>query len=214
MKHIYNKYIKWNYESFYEICKRGFDITIALIGLLLLFPMLIFISIAVKFTSPGPVFYRAFRTGYLGIPFRIFKFRSMVVGADQGPGTTSRNDPRITSVGKFLRKYKIDELPQLINVLLGDMSFVGPRPELPSYTKQYSGEELIILKVKPGITDYSSIKFSNLNDLISDDDPDQAFEVNFLREKNMLRIQYVKDRCFWLDIYLIIKTIARLFRIK
>jgi lipopolysaccharide/colanic/teichoic acid biosynthesis glycosyltransferase len=133
----------------------------------------------------------------------------MVVGADKGAGTTSRNDPRVTAVGRFIRRYKLDELPQLLNVLVGDMSFVGPRPELPRYTDQYQGEELLILQVRPGITDYSSLKFSNLNDLIGDEDPDQAYEEKILAEKNRLRIQYVKDQSFWLDLSLILKTILR-----
>jgi len=194
----------------YSLLKRIFDIAFACLGCLALLPFFIAITIAVKLSSPGPIFYRGVRTGRFSKPFRIFKFRSMVVGADKGAGTTSRNDPRVTSVGRFIRRYKLDELPQLLNVLIGDMSFVGPRPELPRYTDQYQGEELLILQVRPGITDYSSLKFSNLNDLIGDENPDQIYEERILSEKNQLRIQYVKDQCFWLDLSLIIKTILRI----
>jgi lipopolysaccharide/colanic/teichoic acid biosynthesis glycosyltransferase len=193
----------------YRLLKRIFDIVFACLGFLALLPFFTAIAVAVKLSSPGPIFYRGLRTGRFSKPFRIFKFRSMVVGADKGAGTTSRNDPRVTAVGRFIRRYKLDELPQLLNVLVGDMSFVGPRPELPRYTDQYQGEELLILQVRPGITDYSSLKFSNLNDLIGDEDPDQAYEEKILAEKNRLRIQYVKDQSFWLDLSLILKTILR-----
>ena len=134
----------------------------------------------------------------------------MYVGSEMMAGSTSRNDPRITIIGKFLRKYKFDELPQLINVFNGEMSFVGPRPELKKYTDQYHGEELLILKVKPGITDLSSIKFSNLNALIDDDNPDKFFEENILAIKNTLRIEYVKNATFFGDLRLLILTIHKL----
>lgn len=194
----------------YNLLKRVFDIAFACLGCLALLPFFTAIALAVKLSSPGPIFYRGLRTGRFSKPFRIFKFRSMVVGADKGAGTTSRNDSRVTAVGRFIRRYKLDELPQLLNVLIGDMSFVGPRPELPRYTDQYQGEELLILQVRPGITDYSSLKFSNLNDLIGDENPDQIYEERILAEKNRLRIQYVKDQCFWLDLSLIVKTILRI----
>lgn len=199
--------------SIYEFSKRIMDISGALAGLFLLSPLFIAIALAIKTTSPGPVFYRGVRTGHNGRKFRIFKFRSMVVGADNGAGTTSRDDPRITPIGRLIRRKKLDELPQLLNVLRGEMSFVGPRPELPRYTSQYQGDELLILSVKPGITDYASLEFSNLNDLISDDDPDQAFESTVLAKKNKLRMQYVKDRSFGLDIKLICKTMGRVLGI-
>lgn len=134
----------------------------------------------------------------------------MYVGSEMMAGSTSRNDPRITIIGKFLRNYKFDELPQLINVFKGEMSFVGPRPELKKYTDQYQVEELLILKVKPGITDLSSIKFSNLNALIDDDNPDKFFEENILAIKNTLRIEYVKSATFFGDLKLLILTIFKL----
>ncbi|MDA9657594.1 sugar transferase [Alphaproteobacteria bacterium] len=201
-------------RSSYNYFKKKFDIFGALTAIILICPIFFFIGIMVKISSPGPIFYRGLRTGYQGIPFYIFKFRSMIVGADKEAGTTSRNDPRVTKIGKFLRKYKLDELPQLYNILRGEMSFVGPRPELPKYTKLYKGEELLILQVLPGITDYSSIKFSNLNELIQDNNPDKSFEDNIMLEKNKLRLKYIKERCFILDIKLIILTILRLVGAK
>lgn len=198
----------------YETSKRVFDVALALSGLVLLSPILFGIAISVKASSPGPVFYRGVRAGRYGRTFRIFKFRSMVVGADLGAGTTSRADSRVTSVGRFLRRHKLDELPQLLNVLSGEMSLVGPRPELPRYTEQYRGDEALILTVRPGITDYSSLRFSNLNDLVSDDDPDSDFEANILPEKNALRVKYVRERGMWLDLKLIALTLGRVLGIR
>lgn len=197
-------------RPFYELSKRLVDICGALIGLVLFSPLLFGVGIAVKVTSPGPVLYCGVRAGWRGRPFRIFKFRSMQVGAELGAGTTSRNDARITPVGRFIRRYKLDELPQLFNVLRGDMSFVGPRPELLRYTSQYVGDEKLILCVRPGITDLSSIQFSNLNTLIDDENPDRNFEERILPHKNRLRIKYVRERSFLLDFKLIGKTLARL----
>lgn len=197
----------------YEFSKRFFDFFFAFTSLILLGPIMIGIAIIIKVSSPGPVLYRGLRTGLHGKPFYINKFRSMIVGADKGFDTTSKNDPRVTPVGQFLRKSKLDELPQIINVLRGEMSFVGPRPELPRYTNQYKGKERLILGVTPGITDYSSLHFSNLNELIEDDDPDNTFETKILMEKNLLRIKYVESRSFFGDIILILKTILRVFRL-
>jgi lipopolysaccharide/colanic/teichoic acid biosynthesis glycosyltransferase len=198
----------------YEAVKRAADVALALFGLALLAPLMLSIAAVVRASSPGPIFYRGVRSGREGRPFRIFKFRSMVVGAEQGAGTTSRADARVTAVGRFLRKYKLDELPQLLNVLLGDMSFVGPRPELPRYTERYLGEETLILSIRPGITDFASLRFSNLNDLVPDEDPDGAFEANILPEKNALRLRYVRERSLMLDAKLICLTLARVFGIR
>jgi lipopolysaccharide/colanic/teichoic acid biosynthesis glycosyltransferase len=183
-------------------------------GIIFLSPILLFIAVSVKFTSEGTILYRGERSGLFGKSFNILKFRTMVMNADLGAGTTSRNDKRITYVGNILRRYKLDELPQLINVFFGDMSFVGPRPELQKYTNQYQGEEKLILSVRPGITDFSSVKFSNLNELIDDDNPDASFEKKILSEKNRLRLQYVNECNFWLDIKLIFHTILRITSIK
>lgn len=198
----------------YEFCKRLFDICFALFGLILAGPVMIVIAITIKVVSPGPVLYKGLRTGRHGKPFYIKKFRSMVIDADKSASTTSKNDPRVTPIGRFIRANKLDELPQLINVLKGEMSFVGPRPELPKYTNQYNDKEQLILTVPPGITDYSSLHFSNLNELIGDDDPDMAFETNILTEKNQLRVKYVENRNFFSDIMLIINTILRVLRVK
>ena len=198
----------------YKFSKRLFDLFMSFFGIIFLSPILIFIAILVKFTSKGTILYRGERTGLFGKSFYILKFRTMVMNADLGAGTTSRNDKRITYVGNILRRYKLDELPQLINVFFGDMSFVGPRPELKKYTNQYQGEEKLILSVRPGITDFSSVKFSNLNELIDDDNPDASFEKKILSEKNRLRLQYVNECNFWLDIKLIFLTILRITSIK
>jgi lipopolysaccharide/colanic/teichoic acid biosynthesis glycosyltransferase len=198
----------------YLIAKRLFDIFFSSIGIIAFFPLFLVVSILVKFNSPGPILFKGLRTGKYGIPFNMYKFRSMYLGSEKMAGSTSRNDSRITTVGKFIRKYKIDELPQLINIFKGEMSFVGPRPELKKYTDQYKGDELLILKVKPGITDFSSIKFSNLNDLIDDDNPDSNFEKNILASKNILRIKYVKTATFFGDIKLIFLTILKLLSIR
>ena len=198
----------------YKITKRSFDLLLSFLGILIIFPVIFFIAILIKLTSSGTIFYRGERTGLFGKSFRIFKFRTMVMNADLGAGTTSRNDTRVTSFGNILRRYKLDELPQLFNVFLGDMSFVGPRPELERYTSQYQGEEKLILSVRPGITDFSSIKFSNLDDLIDDDDPDASFAKNIFPEKVRLRLKYIHECNFWLDIKLILLTLRRLIGIK
>lgn len=192
----------------YTTVKRLCDVLVAGLALLILAGPLLVIAALVALTSPGGALYRGQRTGLYGRPFYILKFRSMVVGSDQGAGTTSRNDARVTPVGRILRRYKLDEMPQLINVLRGDMSFVGPRPELPRYTSLYSLEEQAILSVRPGITDLASIRFNDLGAMIDDCDPDGNFEANILPEKNRLRLEYVHRRGFWLDIHLIFKTVG------
>ena len=199
--------------SFYEVSKRGFDIVLSIIGLVTLSPLLIALAVIIRIFSPGPVFYRGVRTGRYGIPFWIYKFRTMVVDAEARGGTsTAKDDPRVTPIGKYLRKYKLDELPQLLNVLKGDMSFVGPRPEVAEYTDLYSGEETLILQVSPGITDYASIEFANLGDILGNEKPDQVYLEKIRPIKNSLRIKYVKERGFWLDLKLIVKTFILVLR--
>lgn len=198
----------------YKFTKRFFDLFMSFFGIIFLSPIFLFIAILVKFTSAGTILYKGERTGLFGKSFKILKFRTMVMNADLGAGTTSRNDTRVTFVGSTLRRYKLDELPQLFNIFFGDMSFVGPRPELQKYTRQYQGEEKLILSVRPGITDFSSVKFSNLNELIDDDNPDASFEERVLPEKNKLRLQYVNECNFWLDIKLILLTLLRVIGIK
>jgi lipopolysaccharide/colanic/teichoic acid biosynthesis glycosyltransferase len=193
--------------------KRLFDIIICLISLPFLLPFFIIFAIIIKLSSPGPVFYRGLRTGLHGRTFRIFKFRTMVINAEKlGGGTTALNDFRIFKFGKFLRRYKLDEIPQIINVIKGDMSIVGPRPELPQYTNQFKGEELLILSVRPGMTDYSSVKYFSLQEIVGSKNADQIFEENILHQKNILRLKYVKEQNFFQDIRLIFLSFACIFR--
>jgi lipopolysaccharide/colanic/teichoic acid biosynthesis glycosyltransferase len=192
----------------YETAKRAVDVGLCLAAIPILLPWLIVCAILIKLDSVGPVFYLGERAGKAGRPFKIMKFRTMVVNAERlGGGTTALHDPRITRIGGFLRKYKLDELPQIFNVIKGDMSIVGPRPELLQYTSQYVGEEKIILTVRPGITDFSSIQFSDLAAHVGATDADRAFEERILPSKNRLRIDYVKNRSMTLDIMLIFKTL-------
>lgn len=193
------------------VLKQAFDRVCAFSGLILLAPVLFTIAIAIKLTSSGPVFYRGVRAGQFGKPFRIYKFRSMVPEAENlGGGTTALKDPRITMVGAVLRRHKLDELPQLINILKGDMSLVGPRPELLQYTSQYRPGESCILDVKPGITDFSSIEIWSLDEKVGHVDADKVYEDTILQKKNALRVKYVKERTFWIDTKLILATMLKL----
>lgn len=197
------------------VLKRIFDLILALFGLILLSPLLIVIAVVIKLDSEGPIFYRGVRTGKDGIPFKIYKFRTMVTNAEIIGGTsTAENDPRITRIGGILRKYKFDELPQLINVIKGDMSLVGPRPEVYEYTCMYDEEEQVILTVTPGITDYASIKFRNLNSILAaaSTDPDEYYRDVIRPQKNMLRVKYVKEQGFYTDLKILFRTIGVLLR--
>ncbi len=191
--------------------KRMFDLTVSGVALALLAPLFSVVALWIKRDSPGPVFYRGVRTSRGGGTFRMFKFRTMVTAQSQIEGTTALNDPRVTRAGEFLRKYKIDELPQLINVFLGQMSLVGPRPELPRYTQLFQGDEKLILTVRPGITDYSSIRFSSLQDVVGAHDVDRVFEERVLPIKNQLRVKYVRERSFWVDLKILFQTAQALF---
>jgi len=192
--------------------KRLFDIAASLSALVVLSPLLVAAAIGVKCTSPGPVFYRGVRTGLHGRPFRILKFRTMVVdAAARGGPSTGLNDPRVTRFGAFLRRHKLDELPNLFCVLAGQMSIVGPRPEVPQYTSLYEGEEKLILSVRPGITDLSSVRFIDLASHIGETDVDANFEARVLPVKNRLRVQYVREWSFWNDMKIIGMTLAGLF---
>lgn len=194
---LYNSYVK-----------RILDLVLATVLIVLLSPLIIIIAILIKLDSPGPVIYKGLRGGYKNSSFYIYKFRSMVVNAEQiGGGTTALNDARITSIGGILRKTKLDEIPQLFNILKGEMSFIGPRPELLKYTSRYSGEEKYILQVRPGITDISSIKFIKLDELVGDSDADEKYELFILEEKNNLRIEYVIRQSLLLDIKLFLFTV-------
>lgn len=183
-----------NHSFWALVCKRGLDLFFATLLLILVSPLLVSISLVIKWSCPGPILYRGLRCGLNGKTFRILKFRTMVVDAEvQGGPTTGTNDSRVTTVGALLRRTKLDELPQLLNVLSGDMSLVGPRPEVLQYTSQYVGEEQLILSMRPGITDYSSVKFANLDDIVGNIDPDEYFREHVLPIKNSLRVKYVKE---------------------
>ena len=191
----------------YLFFKRSNDLFIFFI------PIFLIISLLIKFDSVGPVLFLTKRTGKDNKKFIMFKFRTMYFNSSTENRTTSSNDDRITRVGKLLRKLKFDELPQLFNVFLGDMSIVGPRPELPYYTDQYSKEEKIILKVKPGITDFSSIEFYNLPDLVPDENPNEFFEKNILKTKNKLRIKYINEIGFKTDLKILFLTMKKIIRL-
>lgn len=201
-----------NVMKFSLIIKRIFDLSVCLIALPFFLPLFAIVAIIIKAESPGSVFYLGIRTGLGGKPFNIVKFRTMVVGAEKiGGGTTALNDPRIFRFGGFLRKYKLDELPQIFNVIKGEMSLVGPRPELLQYTAQYQGEEKIILTVLPGITDYSSTVFSSLDELVGSENADEVFENKILPIKNQLRIKYVKEQSLGTDFLIILQTFKKIF---
>lgn len=188
--------------------KRIFDILVSGIGLLCLSPLLLIVAIWIKLDSPGPVFYRQVRVGRYNKDFRIFKFRSMRIGSDKGSLVTiGGRDPRITRSGYFIRKFKIDELPQLINVIVGDMSLVGPRPEVRHYVNYWTPEQMHVLDVRPGITDPASIKYRNENELLAQaEDPEKYYIDVIMQEKIKLYLEYAEKSSFWYDIKLIFQT--------
>lgn len=188
--------------------KRVFDILASGVGVLLLSPLFLLVAVWIKLDSPGPVFYRQVRVGRYNRDFRIFKFRSMRVGSDKGSLVTiGGRDPRVTRSGYFIRKFKIDELPQLINVFIGDMSLVGPRPEVRHYVDYWTKEQLHVLDVRPGITDPASIKFRNENELLEKaEDPEKYYIEVIMQEKLRLYLEYVEKQSFWYDLKLIFQT--------
>ena len=188
--------------------KRLFDIVASGCGLIVLSPLFLVLAIWIKLDSPGPVFYRQVRVGRGNKDFRIFKFRSMRVGSDKGSLVTiGGHDPRITRSGYFIRKFKLDEFPQLINVFVGDMSLVGPRPEVRHYVDYWTPEQMHVLDVRPGITDPASIKFRNENELMeAASDPEKYYIEVIMQEKIKLYLEYVQHHSFLGDIGLIFKT--------
>lgn len=188
--------------------KRVFDVIVSGLGLIVLSPLFLILAAWIKLDSKGPVFYRQVRVGLHNKDFRIFKFRSMRVGADKGSLVTiGGRDPRITRSGYFIRKFKFDELPQLINVFVGDMSLVGPRPEVRHYVDYWTDEQMHVLDVRPGITDPASIKFRNENELMEQaEDPEKYYIEVIMQEKLKLYLEYVANHSFWGDIGLIFKT--------
>lgn len=189
--------------------KRLFDIVASALGLIVLSPLFLILAIWIKLDSKGPVFYRQVRVGLHNKDFRIFKFRTMRQGADNGSLVTiGDRDPRVTRSGYFIRKFKLDEFPQLINVLVGDMSFVGPRPEVRHYVNYWTPEQMHVLDVRPGITDMASIKFRNENELMAKaEDPEKYYIEVIMQEKLKMYLEYVQNHSFWGDIGLIFRTL-------
>lgn len=199
---LYNRYVK-----------RIVGFVIALPFFVIALPLYLIISVAILIEDGRPVFYRPQRGGYKNKPFRIFKFRTMVKNADKiGGGTTAMHDPRITKVGGFLRKTKLDETANLFNILAGTMSFIGPRPELLQYTEQYEGREKEILEVRPGVTDFSSIEFINLDEIVGSGNADEMYEKHVLKRKNELRIKYAESVGFITDCKIFFKTIGKVIQ--
>jgi len=188
--------------------KRLFDVLSSTMGLVVLAPLLAAVALAIKMESRGPVFYRGVRAGRYGKPFRIFKFRTMVMNAEAlGSASTAEDDRRITLVGRVLRKVKLDELPQLLNVLRGEMSLVGPRPQVTWAVEQYTAEERTILRVRPGITDPASVQFRNEGEMLrGSTDPDKDYFEKIHPEKMRLSIEYVRKQSFVLDCKILLQT--------
>ncbi|MES2139770.1 MAG: sugar transferase [Bacteroidota bacterium] len=194
--------------------KRIFDIFFSFIGLVILLPFFIIIGLLIVIDSPGGVFYKQARVGKNNIDFYLFKFRSMRTGADKkGLLTVGGRDSRITRMGYFIRKYKIDELPQLLNVFLGDMSLVGPRPEVRKYVDLYNEKQKQVLSAKPGITDYASIEYSNENELLGKaENPEQVYIEEIMPAKLKLNLKYIDEQGIITDLKIIFKTIGKIVR--
>lgn len=193
--------------------KRTFDIMFAAVLLVLLCPLLLVFALAVALTSPGGAFFRQVRVGMGGREFKLMKFRSMRPGSEaKGQLTIGGRDPRITGVGYFLRKTKLDELPQLWNVLTGDMSVVGPRPEVPNYVALYTAEQRRVLSVRPGITGMASLDYIDENELLARaTDPEQAYIGEVMPAKLALDLRYVREQSFLLDLRIILTTVGKVF---
>ena len=193
---------------------RFFDFILSLVGLVVLAPIFIVLAIWIKIDSTGPVFYKQIRVGQSGIDFGLFKFRSMVVDADKkGLITVGGRDPRITRSGYFIRKYKLDELPQLINVLVGDMSLVGPRPEVRKYVDLYTDEQQKVLSVKPGITDYASIEYMDENEILGkSNDPEKTYIEEIMPEKIKYNMKYIQNKNLFEYFKIILLTVLKIVR--
>jgi lipopolysaccharide/colanic/teichoic acid biosynthesis glycosyltransferase len=191
--------------------KRLFDLAASIVALIVLSPFFALIALAIKFTSSGPVFYRGERIGRDGVPFRIVKFRTMRVDAG-GPAITRADDARVTPVGRFLRRTKLDELPQLVNVVRGEMSIVGPRPEAPEFVRLYTDDERRVLGVRPGVTSPASLRYRSEESLLGGDDWHERYVSDIMRDKLREDLSYIAQRTFFGDLRLIFRTIAALFR--
>lgn len=196
------------------MAKRTFDIIFSLTGLIVFSPLLLATALVILVSLGRPMLYSPKRAGRSDTMFTVRKFRSMRIADGPTSHHSGDDDPRTTSVGRFIRKFKLDELPQLWNVLKGDMSFVGPRPETLDYTKLYTDEQMAILDLRPGITDFASIEFSDLGTLLKGDNPDKLYFEKVWDRKMELRMKYVRDRSFWVDLKLIFLTLAAIFSRK
>ena len=199
-----------------DLLTRAFNIIASAGGLIVLSPLILMLALMIKREGRGPIFYRGVRVGRYGKLFKVFKFRSMVINADKiGGPSTSDDDPRLTKIGKVLRDYKLDELPQLINVLIGEMNFVGPRPEVPSEVETYTEEEKRILSVRPGITDWASLTYHNEGEILKGSpDPHKAYREKIRPGKIKLALKYVDNNSFLIDMQIIFKTLMTLVRTR
>lgn len=192
--------------------KRVFDIAASTVGLVVLAPIFFVVAVAVRLSSSGPAFYRAQRVGRAGREFALLKFRTMVIGADkQGPGITVAGDSRVTPVGRFLRQTKLDELPQLINVLRGEMSLVGPRPEDPRYVSLYTPAQQAVLSVRPGITSKASLEYRHEERLLESQNWEEVYINHIMPTKLAIDLEYVRQANLWTDLKLIIGTVLSMF---
>ena len=190
--------------------KRTFDFCSSFMGLIILFPLLIFISLAIKLGSSGPIFFSQKRVGKDGRLFTLVKFRSMTVQQDSSNTATARGDVRITKIGAFLRKYKLDELPELWNVVMGEMSLVGPRPDVPGYADSLKGTDRNMLKLRPGITGTASLKYANEEEILAaQEDPQKYNDEVIFPDKVKVNLEYYENQSLWLDIKIIFATIFR-----
>ncbi len=193
--------------------KRTFDIISSGLVLLVFSPVFLFVAIAIVLDSKGGVFYMQERIGRNGVPFKLFKFRTMRPNQDGMKITIGHRDPRVTNVGYFLRKFKVDEFPQLLNILKGEMSVVGPRPEVEKYVAKYSNEQRKVLSVKPGLTDYASLEYVHESELLAQsDDPEHTYIYEIMPDKLRLNLRYINDQSLTTDVKIILRTIAKILR--
>ncbi len=192
--------------------KRAFDILFSLFGIILISPLLIVISVMIKLDSRGKIIYKQIRVGRNHVNFNLLKFRTMLEDADKGSLLTiGSHDARITTIGYYLRKYKLDELPQLINILEGDMSFVGPRPEVRKYVKLYNALQRRVLTVKPGLTDYATVEYMDENTLLANvENPEQFYINHIIPDKINFNLKYIDHHNLWIDIKIILLTIKNI----
>ena len=196
------------------MAKRSLDLVLSIFGLIVFSPLLLIIAVVLLFSLGWPVLYSPQRAGRSNTLFTMRKFRSMKIAEGPVSHHSGDDDPRVTTVGRWIRKFKLDELPQLWNIVKGEMSFVGPRPESPDYTKLYTDEQKAILELRPGITDFASIEFADLGSLLEGDDPDKLYFEKVWDRKMELRMKYVRERSFWIDTKLIFLTFAAIFSRK